>query len=487
MRQYPGMSLRDELLAACGPDGLVDDPGGRSAYSYEAALPSHTGWPDFVVLPRTTDQVVAVVKAAAKHGAPIVPRGSGTGLVGGSLPTRGGITVALTRMNRILRIDRPNRFAVVQPGVINLDLSSATRPYGFFYAPDPSSQKISTVGGNVACNAGGPHCLEYGTTTNHVLGMTFVLPDGGVVQSGIAPDEPGFDLTAIMTGSEGTLGIVTEITVRLTPVPEAARVALAAFDSIAAASETVSAIIGHGIVPAALEMMDRRATEAVEAAFHVGYPVGSDAVLLIEMDGLKDAVEERLAAVVRTCHEHGALSVREARSQAERDGLWAGRKGAAAAMGRIAPNFYVQDCVVPRTRFPQAVTRVDAICAHHKIRVATVLHAGDGNLHPSLCFDRRDQDEVRRVMTAGTEILKACVDLGGTVSGEHGIGLEKRNALDLIFSPDDLAAMAKLKGCFNPSLLFNPDKIFPSSRRCAELLELAAGGTRAAMEAGAWV
>jgi glycolate oxidase len=481
------MSLRDDLLAAVGPDGLIDDPAGRMAFSYEAALPSQTGPPDFVVMPKSTSEVISVVRAAARHRVPVVPRGSGTGLCGGSLPSRGGITVVTTKMNRILHVDVANRRAVVQPGVINLDLSERTRSDGLFYAPDPSSQKISTIGGNVACNAGGPHCLAYGTTTNHVLGLTTVLPDGSVMTTGIAPDEPGFDLTGILTGSEGTLGIVTEIEVRLVPLPEAVRVALASFGSIDEACRAVSEIIALGLEPTALEMMDHLAIVAVEAAFHVGYPMDADAVLLIEVDGLRDGIDDRLAAVVELCRRHGATRVQEARTQSERDGLWAGRKGAAGAFGRMAPNFYIQDGVVPRSRLPAALARVKEIANHYRVQNANVFHAGDGNLHPNLFFDRRDKDQVHRVMDAGTEILRACVDLGGTVSGEHGIGLEKRDALNLIFSADDLAAMAKVKGCFNPSLLFNPDKVFPSSRRCAELLELAAHASLLAAEAGAWV
>lgn len=480
------MSLHDDLLAAVGRDALISDEGGRSAFAYEAALPAHTGLPDFVVLPRTTAEVVAVVKAAAKHQVPIVPRGSGTGLCGGSLPARGGVTVALTRMNKILHVDYRNRRAVVQPGVINLDLSERTKPYGFFYAPDPSSQKISTIGGNVACNAGGPHCLAYGTTTNHVLGMTFVLPSGEVMTTGIAPDEAGFDIAALMTGSEGTLGMVTEIEVKLVPIPAAARVALAAFGSIDSASRAVSAIIAHGLVPTALEMMDRVTIGAVEAAFAVGYPTDCEAVLLIEVDGMAAAIDERLESVVRICRSSGASEVREARTQAERDGLWAGRKGAAGAFGRIAPNFYIQDGVVPRTKLPAALEKVGRVSAYYGLTIANVFHAGDGNLHPSILFDRRKRDDLRKVVEAGTEILKTCVELGGTVSGEHGIGLEKRDNLELVFGVDDLAAMAKVKGCFNPTLLFNPDKVFPSSRRCAELLELAAGKARA-VAGGAWV
>jgi len=316
-----------------------------------------------------------------------------------------------------------------------------------------------------------------------VLGLTVVLPDGAVISTSTSPDEPGFDLTGLLTGSEGTLGIVTEIEVRLTPLPEAVRVALAAFDTIDDACRAVSAIIARGLAPTALEMMDHLAIVAVEAAFHVGYPLDCGAVLLIEVDGLADGLDDRLAAVTAACREHGASMVREARTQSERDGLWAGRKGAAGAFGRMAPNFYIQDGVVPRSQLPAALARVKEIAEHYRIENANVFHAGDGNLHPNLMFDRRDRDQVRRVVDAGTAILRACVDLGGTVSGEHGLGLEKRDALDLIFSADDLAAMAKVKGCFNPSLLFNPDKVFPSSRRCAELLELAASGVRA----GAWI
>ncbi|HET9343166.1 MAG TPA: FAD-linked oxidase C-terminal domain-containing protein [Candidatus Eremiobacteraceae bacterium] len=481
------MSLRDELLAAVGPVGLIDDPGGRSTFAYEAALPSHTPPPDFVVLPTTTSQVVDVVKAAARNGFPIVPRGSGTGLCGGSLTTRGGITISTTRMNRILHVDYADRRAVVQPGVINLDLSEITRPHGFFYAPDPSSQRISTIGGNVACNAGGPHCLAYGTTTDHVLGLTCVMPDGTVLTVTSTPDESGFDLAALITGSEGTLAIVTEIVVRLTPVPEAVRVALAAFDTIDAACRSVSAIVARGLAPTALEMMDHLAIVAVESAFRVGYPLDCGAVLLIEVDGLADGIDDRLAAVTTTCREHGASSVREAVTQVERDALWSGRKGAAAAFGRMAPNFYIQDAVVPRSRLPEALASVTEIAGHYRVKNANVFHAGDGNLHPNIMFDRRDTEEVKRVVEAGTAILHACVDLGGTVSGEHGIGLEKRDALDLIFSVDDLAAMAKVKGCFNPTLLFNPDKIFPSNRRCGELLELAADSVMRATESGAWI
>lgn len=482
------MSLRDDLLAAVGPAGLIDDPGGLSAFSYEAALPSRTGPPEYVVLPTTTSEVVDIVRAAARAQVPIVPRGSGTGLCGGSLPTRGGITIVTTRMNRILRVDYVDRRAVVQPGVINLDLSRHIAAHGYFYAPDPSSQKISTIGGNVACNAGGPHCLAYGTTTNHVLGLTCVLPDGRVLTTRSAPDECGFDLTGLLTGSEGTLGIVTEIEVRLTPLPEAQRVALAAFETVDEACRAVTSIIARGLSPAALEMMDHLAIVAVEAAFHVGYPLDCGAVLLIEVDGLIDGVEERLAGVTAACREHGARDIKEARSQAERDALWAGRKGAAAAFGRMAPNFYIQDGVVPRSQLPTALARVKEIAADYRIENANVFHAGDGNLHPNLLFDRRDRAQVRRVIDAGTAILRACVDLGGTVSGEHGIGLEKRDALNLIFDVDDLAAMAKVKGCFNPSLLFNPDKVFPSSRRCAELLEIAAAGAASTVAAGgAWI
>ncbi len=463
-------TLIDRLRAVIGPDGVFSEPGELLAYEYDMGFDTHP--PDIVVLPRTTEQVQAAVRLANEAGIPVVPRGAGTGLCGGAVPLRGGLVVALTRMNRILEIDVPNRRAVVEPGVINLELSEHTLPFGYYYAPDPSSQKISTIGGNVATNAGGPHCLAYGVTTNHVLGLEVVLPDGEVIHTGGVPDLPGYDLTGLLTGAEGTLGIVTKITVRLTRLPEAVRTALAAFPTIDDASTAVSAIIGHGIVPAALEMIDGPFCRAIEAAYHVGLPLEAGAVLLTEVDGPAAGIDDTLQTIARILREHRAFSLRLAASEEERAALWAARKGAAGAIGRMAPNYYIQDGVVPRTRLPQAMRRVAEIAREYRIEIANVFHAGDGNLHPTLLFDRRYPDQIERALRAGDEILKTCVELGGAISGEHGVGIEKREQMTYAFSTRDLAAMACLRQTFDPHARFNPDKLLPAGAQCGELSEL---------------
>ena len=370
-------------------------------------------------------------------------------------------------MNRIVELDVRNRRARVQPGLINLDLSAAIAGAGIFYAPDPSSQKISTIGGNVGTNAGGPHCLSYGTTTNHVLGLEYVDGDGALHHTSI--DDSGYDLTGLLVGSEGTLAIVTEVDVRLMKLPEAVRVCVAAFADVESASEAVSAIIGAGIVPTALEIMDALITRAVEAHYHAGYPENAGAVLLVEIAGTHDDVAAGEAALASIARDHGALSWRAARDQRERDALWAARKGAAGAMGRIAPNYYIQDACVPRTRLPEVMHAIDAIARDHQLPVGNVFHAGDGNLHPLLIFDRRERRQVEAVVSAGTEILRTCIAMGGTISGEHGIGYEKRETLSLVFSPDDLAAMGRVRDVFDPMRAFNPDKIFPSGATCGEV------------------
>jgi glycolate oxidase len=380
---------------------------------------------------------------------------------------RGGVVVSTVRMNRILHLDVPNRRARVQPGLINQDLSKATLSSGLFYAPDPSSQKISTIGGNVATNAGGPHCLSYGVTVNHVLGLELVNHTGDIVHFDI--DDPGYDLTGAMVGSEGTLGIVTAIDVRLLRLPHAVRVCVAAFADIESASAAVSAIIGAGIVPTALEIMDKLIVHAVEAHYHAGFPCEAGAVLLVEIAGALEDVDAQESAIAGIARKHGSLSWRAARDQRERDALWASRKGAAGALGRLAPNYYIQDATVPRTKLPQATHAINAIARDHALRIGNVIHAGDGNLHPLLLFDRSDTRQVTAVMRAGSQILKACVALGGTISGEHGIGFEKRDTLRLVFSSDDLAAMAQLREVFDPKRIFNPDKIFPDGVRCNEI------------------
>jgi glycolate oxidase len=457
--------LIPRLIEALGSDAVKSEREDLAAYGYDAS--SEGGVPTVVVLPRETRDVSAVVRIAAEYGEPIIPRGASTGLCGGSTPLRGGVVLSLTRMNRILALDIPNRRARVQPGLINAELSRAALPSGLFYAPDPSSQKVSTIGGNVATNAGGPHCLSHGVTVNHILGLEVVDHAGEVFQTDI--DDPGYDLTGALIGSEGTLGIVTAVDVRLLRLPAAVRVSVAAFANVESASSAVSAIIAAGIVPTALEIMDALIVRLVEAQYHAGFPENAGAVLLTEIAGgheEMDAYEAALAAIAR---EHGALSWRTARNAREREALWASRKGAVGALGRIAPNYYIQDAVVPRSKLPHAMRAVTAIARHHDIRIGNVFHAGDGNLHPLLIFDRRDPRQCEAVMRAGHEILAACVALGGTISGEHGIGYEKRETLSMVYSASDLATMARLRDVFDPKRLFNPDKIFPKGTQCGEV------------------
>ncbi|HEV7214641.1 MAG TPA: FAD-linked oxidase C-terminal domain-containing protein [Chloroflexota bacterium] len=451
-----------------GKDGVVSRADELLVYEYDGSLDTHL--PTVVVFPQTTAQVAQVVQLANQAGLPVVPRGAGTGLSGGAVAACGGIIVATTRMNRILAIDYANRRAVVQPGVINYELTHQIEHEGYFYAPDPSSQKVCTIGGNVAENSGGPHCLSYGATTNHILDLELVLPDGQIVHTaGPGGEQQGLDLTGAVVGSEGTFGIATEITVKLTRMPEDIRVLLAIFGSIEEASSTVSAIIGAGIVPAALEMMDGLCCRAVEAAYHAGYPPDAGAVLLVELDGLREAVAELDGRIQAIFRQHGAREVRSAGSAAERAALWAGRKGALGALGRLAPNYYIQDGVVPRTKLPETLRFVEEVARDIALPIANVFHAGDGNLHPNILFDRRDRSSVERTLRGGMEILRHCVDQGGVVSGEHGIGLEKRDHISYLFTTEDLAAMARLKQCFNPRALFNPDKIFPPLRGCGEV------------------
>ena len=467
-------TLVRRLREAIGPDGVYTERGDLLAFEYDGGFESHP--PDLVVLPRTTAQVQAAVRLANAAGMPVVPRGAGTGLCSGAVPLTGGMVISLIRMNRVLELDLPNRRAVVEPGVINLELSERTLPHGYYYAPDPASQKISSIGGNVGTNAGGPHCLAYGITTNHVLGLEVVLPDGEVIRTG-GPglDAPGYDLTGVLVGSEGTLGIVTKITVRLTRVPEGVRTALASFPSIDAASAAVSDVIAHGIVPAALEMMDKLICRALEAAFHVGLPEDAGAVLLTEVDGPEAGIDDTLQTIARLYREHGAMDLRLAASVEERAALWAARKGAAGAIGRLAPNYYIQDGVVPRSRLPAAMARVEEVSQEFGLPIANVFHAGDGNLHPALLFDRRYPDQIERAMKAGDEILKTCVALGGAISGEHGIGVEKRDQMTYVFTTQDLAAMAGLRATFDPRALFNPDKLLPAGSQCVEIADLRQG------------
>jgi len=453
------------LHDALGPDVVRTAPEDLAVYAFDAY--SEDKLPAAAIVPRDAREVGIAVRIARDCGEAVVPRGAGTGLCGGAVPTRGGLVISFARMNRILELDVRNRRARVQPGLINLDLSTATAGHGIFYAPDPSSQKISTIGGNVGTNAGGPHCLSYGTTTNHVLGIEYVDSDGAIHRTSI--DDTGYDLTGLLVGSEGTLGIVTEVDVRLLKLPEEVRVCVAAFADVESASEAVSAIIGAGIVPTALEIMDALITRAVEAHYHAGYPENAGAVLLVEIAGAHDDVTAGEAILAKIAKEHGALSWRAARDQRERDALWAARKGAAGAIGRIAPNYYIQDACVPRTRLPEVVHAIDGIARAYQLPVGNVFHAGDGNLHPLLIFDRRERRQVEAVVGAGTEILRTCIAMGGTISGEHGIGYEKKETLSLVFSADDLAAMGHVREVFDPRHAFNPDKIFPTGAVCGEV------------------
>jgi len=457
--------LHSRLIEALGADAVKTTPEDLSVYAFDAYAEAQL--PSAVVLPQNTRDVSAIVKIAKDCGEPIVARGAGTGLCGGAVPAKGGVIISFARMNKLLNLDVRNKRARVQPGLVNLDLTRATEPSGLFYAPDPSSQKTSTIGGNCATNAGGPHCLSYGTTVNHILGLEIVDHEGEVFTTSI--DDAGYDLTGTFVGSEGTLGIICAADVRLMNVPESVRVWVAAFGDVEGASETVSAIIGAGIVPTALEIMDDVIVRAVEASYHAGYPMDAGAVLLIEHAGFNDDMDERESAIEKIARDHGAISWRSARSQAERDALWAGRKGAAGATGRIAPNYYTQDVCVPRSKLPVALHEVTKSVRAHKLQVGNVFHAGDGNLHPLLMYDKREQKQVDAVNAAGNEILAACIELGGTISGEHGIGSEKREMLSMVYTADDLGAMMHVREVFDPGRRLNPEKIFPLGSRCPEV------------------
>ncbi len=434
------------------------------AYTVEKAAPTA------VVLPSCTAEVVAVMRFAHAHGLAVIPRGAGTGLSGGALAERGGIMIGLARMNRIVSVDVANRRAVVEAGLVNVRLSEAVAGDGLHFAPDPSSQSACTIGGNVAENAGGPHTLKYGVTVNHVLGVELVLPDGEVVWLGGETDEtPGYDLLGVAVGSEGTFGIVTQAIVRLVPKPAAVRTLLAVFPSVDAASAAVSAIIGAGMIPAALEMMDQVIIQAVEAAFGLGLPLDAGAVLIVELDGFDAGLDEEAARAASLLEAHGATELRRAADAAERGRLWLARKKAVGAVGRLAPSKVTMDGVIPRTRVAEVLARITRIAADHGLRVANVFHAGDGNLHPIILFDERDPAQVARVLAAGGEILKVCVEAGGSITGEHGVGIEKREHMALMYGAADLQAMGAVRAVFDPEGRMNPDKLFPTRRGCGEV------------------
>jgi glycolate oxidase subunit GlcD len=450
----------EELTKIVGKENILSSETDLLLYGYDASL--FKGKPDCIVLPGSTEDVSKIVKFAHASGIPIIGRGSGTNLSGGTVPTRGGIVLHFSRMNKILEIDIENERVVVEPGIFTLVLKNQLARYGFVYQPDPASEKVSTLGGNFGENSGGPHCLKYGVTTNHILGAEVVLSDGEVIQvGGKTLDNPGFDLTGILVGSEGTLGIATKLVLRIMPKPEAVKTMLAIYNTLEDAGRTVSAIIADGIVPATLEMLDRLTIKAVEESIHAGFPLDAEAVLLIELDGLKDGMERLAERIMEICKKNNVREVKAAKTEAERTQLWAGRKGAFGAIARLRPNYLVCDGTVPRTKLPEVLTKVMEVGKKYNLVIANVFHAGDGNLHPLILFDERNEEELRKVHLAGSEILKICADAGGTISGEHGIGTEKMKEMFFVFSPQDIAAMKKVKTAFDPNNIYNPGKVLP--------------------------
>ncbi len=457
-----------ELREILDPAGVVSRPGELNVYECD-------GWtieksvPQLLLRPRSTAEVSALLRVLHRHNLPFVPRGAGTGLSGGCLPLA-PVMICTSRMNRILAIDARNRRIEVESGVVNLNVSAAVKGAGLFYAPDPSSQAACTIGGNIAENSGGPHTLKYGVTTNHVLGVEIVLPDGEVVELGGSIEEPcGYDLVGAVVGAEGTMGIVTRATLRLLREPETHRTLLAIFDQVEAATRAVSAIVASGIIPGAIEMIDHLIIRAVVDAFHVELPLAAGAVLIIELDGLGAGIDEQAGRVTEMVRASGASEVRLARDEAERALLWKARKRAFGAVGRLAPNYATHDGVVPRTRLPEILQRITRISQSHQLSIGNVFHAGDGNIHPIVLYDERDPDQVRRAIAAGHDILKACVELGGSLSGEHGIGVEKINQMPLVFTPEDLAAMVELRHVFDPDERSNPGKVIPQPGACVEV------------------
>jgi glycolate oxidase len=458
----------DELLALLPAERVLCRDYDLMLYEYDGSIDKHR--PLAVVFPLSAAEVSQIVKACNRCGVPYTARGAGTGLSGGAIPARGGVLISLARMTRILEIDAENLRAIVEPGVVNLRLGQAMAPYGLTYVPDPSSQKACTIGGNVGENSGGPHTLRYGVTTNHTLGLEVVLPNGDIVQlGGTSPESPGYDLVGLLVGSEGTLGIVTRIWVRLVPMTETVKTILAVFASLEDASAAVAGMIARRIVPAAIEMMDNLTIRAIESRAPAGYPVDAQGVVLIEVDGVREEVDAQSEAVQQVCRESGALSVRLARDEAERAALWAGRKGAFAAIGRLTPDYYTVDGVVPRTRLPATLARIQEISRESGFQIANVFHAGDGNLHPLIMWDADVAGAEERVIDAGAEIMQVCAAAGGSLSGEHGIGMEKKDLMPLIFSQADVAQMQRIKDAFDPSGLCNPGKVFPTAGRCLEL------------------
>ena len=457
--------LRDILPA----DNVIDDRDGMRAFDSDG-LTAYSAMPLIVALPESTAQIAAVLAACAETGVKVVPRGAGTGLSGGALPLADGVSLALTKLNRILEIDYDNRCAAVQPGVTNLAISEAVAAEGFYYAPDPSSQIACSIGGNVAENSGGVHCLKYGVTTNNILGLEIVTMDGAVLRlGGRHLDSEGYDLMGVLTGSEGLLGVIAEVTVRILPRPETARALLIGFSDVTAGGDCVARVIAEGIVPAGMEMMDRAAIHAAEAFCGAGYPLDAEALLIVELDGPAVEVDELLGRVGAIARDCGAVTLRASESEEERQRFWLGRKSAFPAVGRISPDYYCMDGTIPRSRLAEVLSRMSALSARYGLRVANVFHAGDGNLHPLILYDANAPGELETAEAFGADILKLCVEVGGVLSGEHGIGVEKRDLMGEMFDEIDLNQQQRLKCAFDPDGLLNPGKMFPQLHRCAEL------------------
>ena len=457
-----------DLERIVGPDGFVRDAAELATYESDG-LAKLRSRPGAAVLPGSAEEVQAVVRLCHAAGVPFVARGSGTGLSGGALPHAEGVLIVMTRLNRILDIDIPNRRITVEPGVMNLDVTKAVAGNGCYYAPDPSSQVICSIGGNVAENSGGAHCLKYGFTVHHVLGVEAVLPDGEMVRlGGPALDNPGFDLLGVLVGSEGTLAVVTKVTLRLLRKPAAVKTLLAAFDSTEAAGNAVSGIIGAGIIPAAVEMMDRLTIEAAEAAVHPNFPA-AEAVLIVELDGAEADVTALFSLVEQVCTDSGAREIQVAQTDAQRARFWMGRKAAFAAMGRVSPNYYVQDGVIPRTRLPEVLARIRSLADESGLKIGNVFHAGDGNLHPLVCYDDRIPGQPDLAQRVASDILTFCLDAGGSITGEHGVGADKADQMPKMFSETDLDAMQLVRCAFDPRNLCNPGKVFPTPRLCGEV------------------
>jgi glycolate oxidase len=466
---------RKKLAAVVGPKGYLDKPEDLVLYEYDGSIDKAR--PEMVIFPRTTEDVVAIVKITNEYNIPIVGRGAGTGLSGGAIPRQGGVTIGFARMNRILEIDLENERAVLQPGVVNLDISLAVQNQGYFYAPDPSSQRACTIGGNVAENAGGPHTLAYGVTTNHVLGLEIVLLDGTVVTTGGKEiDSPGYDLTGLLTGSEGTMALVTKITVRLMRKPELVKTLLAIYDSADDCGRTVAEITARAITPVAVEMLDGVMLRMVEEATHAGFPMDAAAVLLIELEGLRENVEEQVKQIQDVCYACQAREFRVAQTAEERELLWKGRKNAFGAVGRVSPTYYVQDGVVPRTQIAPTLRRIAEVAEKYGLTISNIFHAGDGNMHPIILFNPRKPGDIDKARSAGEEILEYCIQVGGSITGEHGVGMEKNELMGKLFSADTLQMIRNFKQLFDPAERLNPGKVLPTGKGCLEIRQPALTG-----------